>query len=69
MLHKTRWYAFLRRHCRSDDIALEGAADEDTTPTEPGQFEMSEIAANGTIGAEWILSCTHTCVYMCILAC
>ena len=43
VLHKAGWYAFLRRHCQSDDVALEtsvpGALDEDIFPTElPGQL-------------------------------
>ena len=56
LLHKDRWYAFLQRHCSiSDDVALKtgltGVPDNHTSPTEPGQFQMSEIATIGTIGA------------------
>ena len=55
LLHNSWWYGFLQRHCKSDDVALEtGLAevpDDDAAPIEPGQFQMSEIPATGTIGA------------------
>ena len=64
LLHKNRWYAFLQRHCSaSDDVALEtgvtGVPDDNTSPTEPGQFQMSEIAAVGTIGAYVMILYTY----------
>jgi len=57
LLHKSGWYAFLQRHCKSnDDIALEagltGSPENGTSPNQAGQFQMSEIAAaSAPIGA------------------
>ena len=79
LLHKDRWYAFLQRHCStSDDVALEtgltGVPDDNASPTVPGQFQMSEIAIIGTIGAyirnnsvslTYIYTQTHTHRYIC----
>jgi len=72
MLHKAQWYAFLQRHCKSDEVTLEtgqtGVPDDNTSPTEPGQFQMSEIAAIGTIGAYIVhlVSCIYTCILVCM---
>ncbi|XP_065913837.1 piezo-type mechanosensitive ion channel component 1-like isoform X3 [Dysidea avara] len=49
LLHKSQWYAFLQRHCKSnDDITLEKGLTrplEDGTSPKSGQFQMSEMAA------------------------
>ena len=56
LLHKSQWDAFLQRHCKSNnDVALEkgltGSLEDGTSPNQPGQFQMSEMAASAPIGA------------------